>query len=208
MLVQRINFKFLFFFNHYDLLQKYCYNNFYVIPVFNNLSLKIFLKGFFNKKLFRKYTNNILLILLFCFNFPETNIKLSKLKNRKRRIYKVKLFINYNIMKKKILLSIYNFFFILNKFTKPFFFSKHSFIFSKYSGKLFFNNIKIITTIPFISLIDSFELRYFKLLKNSKIFLTFSLKNILTIKMYNFFLNNNIFDRNYLKNFLFIWHLI
>lgn len=208
MLVRRLNLKFIVFLNQYDLLQKYCYTNFYAISFFDKISLKIFFKGFFNKKLFKKYTNNLLLLLLFCFNLPQTNFKLSKLKNRKRRVFKVKLFLNYNIMKKKILLSIYNFFFLFNKFPRPFFFSNQNFIFSKFSGKLFFTKTKIITLIPFVSLVDSFEQRYFKIIKKSKIFLTFSLKNILTLKMYNFFLNNSKFEKNYLKNFLFIWYLI
>ncbi len=208
MLFRRINFNFLVYLNHYDLIHKNLYSNYYLIPVIDKISLKIFFKGFFNKKLFKKYINNLLLILLFCFNFANTNIKLSKYKNRKKRVYKVKLFLNYNIMKKKKLLSIYNFFFLLNKFPRPFFFSKQNLIFSKFSGKLCFNNIKIITFLPYTILIDSIEQRYFKILKKSKVFLTFTLKNILTLLRYNFFVEKSIITKNFLKNFLFIWSLI
>ena len=62
MLIRHINLKFLFLLNHYDLINKYRYKNFYVIPFYTKLSFKIFLKGFFNKKLFKKHLDNFLLI--------------------------------------------------------------------------------------------------------------------------------------------------
>ena len=135
------NFRFLFFLNHYDLINKYNYSNFYLIPYYTKISLKIFLKGFFNKKLFKRYLENFLLLYFFCFNASQTNLKLLKFKNRRIRIYRVKLFINYSIMKKKIFLSIYNFFFLFNRFARPFFFSQQNFIFSKFRSLKIFQEI-------------------------------------------------------------------
>ncbi len=208
MLIRHTNLKFLFFLNHYDLINKYRYKNFYVIPFYTKLSFKIFLKGFFNKKLFKKHLDNFLLIYFFCFNSPQTHLKLSRIKKKKIKTYKVKLFLNYSIMKKKILLSIYNLFFIFIKTSYTFFFSIQAFIFSKFSGKLFYNQIKIITFLPHNVYVDSFEQRYISFLQNSKIFLTFTLKNILTLVYYNFYKKPLLINKNFLKNFLLLWCLI
>jgi len=202
------NFYFLRHLNNYDLLNKYCYTNFYLIPQHTKISLKIFLKGFFNFKLFRKYVSNFLLLYFFCFNFPHTKLKLTKLKNRKLRIYRVKLLLNYSFMKKKILLSIYNFYFLFNKFARPFFFSNQNFIFSKFGGKLYYYNVKIITFLPTFMLVDSIEQRYLNFLKKSKIFLRFTLKNILTSYYYNFFIDPSVINKNFLKNILLFWCFI
>lgn len=207
MLIRHTNFKFLIFLNHCDIINKYRYKNFYTIPYYTKLSFKIFLKGSFNKKLFKKYLDNFLLIYFFCFNSPKTNFKLARIKKKKIKAYKVKLFLNYSIMKKKILLSIYNLFFIFNKNSYPFFFSSQIFTFSKFSGKLFYNQIKIITFLPHNVFLDSFEQRYISFLKNSKIFLTFTLKNILTSVYFNFYKKPFILNKNFLKNFLLIWCL-
>lgn len=111
-------------------------------------------------------------------------------------------------MKKKILLSIYNLFFIFIKTSYTFFFSIQAFIFSKFSGKLFYNQIKIITFLPHNVYVDSFEQRYISFLQNSKIFLTFTLKNILTLVYYNFYKKPLLINKNFLKNFLLLWCLI
>ena len=208
MLFRYTNLNFLKFINHYDLINKYSYKNFYLIPYYTKLSFKIFLKGLFNLKTFKKYLINFLLLYFCCFNFPQTSLKLFKLKNRKQRIYKVKLFLNYYVMKKKILLTIYNLFFLFNKFIRPFFFSIQKNNFSIFGGKLFFCNIKIIVFLPQTLLVDSNEQKFLKFLKKSKIFLTISLKNIVQKKYCNFFFDNLIINKKFLKNFLLIWYLI
>lgn len=203
-----VNLQYLRHLNFFDLLNKFCYTSYYLIPQFNKISFKIFLKGFFNFKFFKKYVSNFLLLYFFCFNFPQTMFKLSRIKNRRVRKYKVKLILNYSIMKKKILLNIHNFFFLFNKFARPFFFSNQNFIFSKFGGKLYYSYVKIITFLPNFMLIDSLEQKYLPFLKKSKIFLTFTLKNILTFFSFNFFIDYSHVNKDFLKNVLFVWCLV
>lgn len=201
----KVNLNYFLHINYYDLLNKYLYKNFYIIPKLNKLSLKIFLKGALNTKFFKNYIRNFLLLYFFCYNFSYTQIILTRIKNRKLKKFKIKLFLNYSIMKKGILLSVFNLFFIFNKYIRPLFFSTHNFIFSKFSGKLIYFNIKIIVFLPYISLFDSLEKQKLFFLKKSKIFLTFVLKNYVSLNNYNFFKSKILINKAYLKNFLLFW---
>ena len=202
-----INFRFLENLNRYDLIHQNMYTSYYIVPQYTDISFKIFLKGFFNFKLFRKYLINFLLLYFFCFNFPITKFKLKKIKNRKRRIYKVKLFLNYIITKKKIFLTIFNLFFIFNNFARSFFFFKQHFIFSKFIVKLLFINYKIIIFLPYSMLFDHVEQSRINFFKKSKIFLTCSLKNNLAVYFYDFFYNIPL-DKFFFKNISFFWCLL
>ncbi len=210
MLYRNINLNYLFFFNYYDLINKYMYLNYYIIPKFNKISFKIFIKGFFNFKLFKKYLTNFLLLYFFCFNFSLAQFKLSKskFKKRKKKIYKVKIFLSYVFLKKKLALTLYNIFFLLNKYVRPFFFSSQNFVFFNYSGKLAYQNYKIITFLPYTILFDYKEQSIVKFFKKSKIFLTLTLKNNLTITYYNFFISNFILKKQAIKNMILVWSLI
>ncbi len=208
MLIRSINFQKLMFLNHYDLINKFCFKNYYLIPKYNKISFTIFLKGFINFKFFKKYLSSFLLLYFFCYNFPTTKLKLFKFKNRKLRKHKVKLFLKYYITKKKIFLSTYNLFFIFNKYIRPFYFSIQNFIFSKFSGKLLFFNIKLIIFLPYSTFVDSIEQHSLFFLKKSKIFLTFTLQYFFTLLNYNFFNVAKLINKNFLKNFLLIWCLL
>lgn len=201
------NLNFLNHLNNYDLLNKFNYNNYYIIPKFNKLTLKLYLKGTLNSNFLNLYLKNFLLLYFYCCNVLNTQLKFKKIRRRKLKSYRVKLFISYSYMKKKILKSIYNFFFLLKKFIRPFYFANHNFIFSKSSGKLISLNSKIITFLPSAMLFDHKEQRHFPLFKKSKIFLFFSLKIILTSFPYNFFFEQKKSTKNFLKNFLLIWCL-
>jgi|JI61114C2RNA_FD_contig_123_10732_length_2097_multi_7_in_1_out_2_3 hypothetical protein len=208
MLNHYVNFKFLNHLNNYDLVNKFNYTNYYIIPKFNKLSLNIFLKGALNSTFLNLYLKNFLLLYLYCCNVLNTELKFKKIRHRKLKSYKVKLFLSYSFMKKKILNVIYDFFFLVKKFVRPFYFSNHNNCFSSTSGKLCSFESKIITFIPSLMLLDHKEHRIFSLFKKSKIFLVFTLKNILTTSQYNFFLLQKKSNKNILKNFLLIWYLI
>lgn len=208
MLYQSINLKFLNYLNNYDLVNKFNYNNYYIIPKFSKVTLKIFLKGSLNSNFLNLYLKNFLLLYLYCFNVLNTELKFKKIRRRKLKSYRVKLLISFSYMKKKILNSLYNFIFLFKKFIRPFYFSNHSSHFSHSSGKLKSFNSKIITLIPSLMLLDHKEHRIFPLFKKSKIFLSLTLKNILTTSLYNFFLIQKKSTKNFLKNFLLIWYLI
>ena len=206
MLFRYNNLKFLLILNFYDLIHKYLYFNFFLIPKVTKLSFKIFLKGFFNLKFFKKYLSNFLLLYFFIFNIPYVTLKLFKVKKRKSKLYKIKLFLNYFLMQKRVLLTMYTLYMFFFKHARPLFF-KSVFLFSRFSGKLYSINIKIITFLPYTILFDKLEQKFVKFFKNSKIFLTFFLKNILTTSILNFFSTNSIVHKNYLKNILLFWCL-
>lgn len=207
MLSYSTNLQFLNHFNNYDLLNKFNYNNYYIIPKLKKITLKIYLKGTLNATFLNLYLKNFLLLYLYCCNILNTKLKFKKLRRRKLKSYKVKLFISYSYTKKKLLTSIYNFFFLFKKFIRPFYFSNQNFIFSSTSGKLNFIRSKIITFLPSNMLLDHKEHRNFPLLKKSKVFLFFSLKIILTSLPYNFFIPQKKPTKKFLKNFLLIWCL-
>lgn len=204
------NLNFFYHLNSFDVLNKFSYNNYYLIPKIDKISLKIFLKGAITPNFLNLYLKNFLLLYLYCFDILCINLNFLKQNNKKKRIklQKAKLVIHYSIMKKKILFSIFNFFFLFKKFARPFFFSRYPFIFSSGSGKLFYNTIKIITFLPSLMLIDHKEHRIFPTFKKSKIFLTLTIKTFLTSIFYNFFINKKKLTKNYLKNFLLIWYFI
>lgn len=208
MLCHPINLKFLNYLNNYDLLNKFNYNNYYVIPKFNKLTLKIFLKGALTSNFLNLYLKNFLLLYLYCSNNLNTSLKFKKIRRRKLKSYKVKLLISFSFLKKKILHTIYNFLFLFKKFIRPFYFANHDYKFSSFSGKLHFFTSKIITFIPSFMLLDHKEHRIFPLFKKSKIFLSLTLKNILTTAEYNFFTIRKKYDKKFFKNFLLIWYLI
>lgn len=208
MLCNPINLKFLNYLNNYDLLNKFNYNNYYVIPKFNKLTLKIFLKGALTSNFLNLYLKNFLLLYLYCCNNLNTSLKFKKIRRRKLKSYKVKLLISFSFLKKKILQTIYNFLFLFKKFVRPFYFANHNYKFSAFSGKLHFFTSKIITFIPSSMLLDHKEQRIFPLFKKSKIFLSLTLKNILTTAQYNFFAIQKKYTKKFLKNFLLIWYLI
>lgn len=201
------NLHFLSHLNNYDLLNKFNYNNYYTIPKLKKITLKIYLKGTLNFIFLNLYLKNFLLLYLYCFSILNTRLKFKKLRRRKLKSYKVKLLISYSFMKKKLLNSIYNFFFLLKKFIRPFYFANQNFIFSCSSGKLDFMYSKIITFLPSTMLLDHKEHRNFPLFKKSKVFLIFSLKIFLTTLPYNFFVNQKKPTKNFLKNFLLTWCL-
>ena len=208
MLNQYINLKFLTHINNYDLLNKFNYTNYYIIPKFNKLTLKLFIKGSLNSNFLNLYLKNFLLLYLYCCNVLNTQLKFKKIRRRKLKSYKVKLLMSYSFMQKGILRSIYNFCFLFKKFIRPFYFSNHNYNFSSSSGKLSFFNSKIITFIPSLMLLDHKEHRMFPFFKKSKIFLTINYKNILTNSFYNFFIEAKKSNKNFLKNFLLVWYLI
>jgi hypothetical protein len=208
MLHQYINLKFLSHLNAYDLINKFNYINYYIIPKYNKLTLKLFIKGSLTPNFLKLYLKNFLLLYLYCYNILNTKLKFKKIRKKKLKSYKVKLFLSYSFMQKSFLRSIFNFFFLFKKFLRPFYFSNHHFIFSSSSGKLLSSNSKIITFIPSLMLLDHKEHRMFPFFNKSKIFLTITLKNILTNSFYNFFLEQKKSTKNFLKNFLLVWYLI
>lgn len=208
MLNRYINLAFIYHLNNYDLANKFSYNTYYSLPFITKLSLKIFLKGILNSDFLRLYLKNFLLLYLFCFNILNCCIKFKKIRRRKLKSYKLKLFLSYTIMKKSLLRVIFDFFFLFKKFVRPFYFSNHSLNFSKKGGKLYFFNSKIITFLPSLMLLDHKEQRIFPTLKKSKIFLTIILKIFFKEKFYNFFQKYSLPNKNFLKNFLGIWYFI
>jgi hypothetical protein len=199
------NLKFLNYLNSIDLLNKFSYTNYYIIPFFNKISFKIFLKGLLTPNLINSYLKNFLLLYLYCFNIIFSKIKFFKNKNKKLKIFKINIILYYSIMKKKIYLSIFNLFFLFKKFIRPFFFSKYPFNYSYYSGKLFYFYIKFIIFIPSLILLDYKEHRIFSIFKKSKIFLTLTLKYLISTSLYNFFIKFKILKPIFFKNFLLIW---
>ena len=122
-MIRHQNLKFLNHLNSIDLLNKLISNNFYTIPKINKISLKIFLKGILNSNFLNLYLKNFLLLYFYCFNNIFTHIKFPKFKNKKIKISKINIILYYSFMKKKIYLSIFNFFFFFKKFIRPFSFS-------------------------------------------------------------------------------------
>ena len=206
-MVRYENFKFLVHLNSIDLLNKFGYTNYYVIPFFNKISLKIFLKGLLSPNLINSYLKNFLLLYLYCFNILFSKLKFLKNTNKKKRLKKLKLniLLYYSFMKKKIYCSIFNFFFLFKKFIRPFFFSKYPLNYSLASGKLLFFYIKIIIFIPSFVLLDFKEHRIFSSFKKSKIFLTLTLKYLISTFFFNFFFEFKKVTQLFLKNFLLIW---
>lgn len=201
------NFQFLSHLNNYDLQNKFNYTNYYTIPKLKKITLKIYLKGMLNSTFLNLYLKNFLLLYFYCCNVLNTELKFKKLRRKKLKSYKVKLLISYSYTKKKLFSSIYNFFFLFNKFIRPFYFANHNFLFSRNSGKLDFMYSKIITFLPSTMLLDHKEHRNFPLFKKSKVFLFFSLKIVLTTFPYNFFIIQKKATKSFLKNFLLLWCL-
>lgn len=206
-MVRYENFKFLVHLNSIDLLNKFGYTNYYIIPFFNKISLQIFLKGLLTPNLINLYLKNFLLLYLYCFNILFSKLKFLKNKNKRKRVKNLKLniLLYYSFMKKKIYCSIFNFFFLFKKFIRPFFFSKYPLNYSLSSGKLLFFYIKIIIFIPSFILLDFKEHRIFSSFKKSKIFLTLTLKYLFSTFFFNFFLKFKKVTQLFLKNFLLIW---
>lgn len=125
------NFNFITHLNFLDVSQKFLIINYYLIPKFNKITLKLFLLGTLTSNFLNLYLKNFLLLYLYCFN--SLNTKLDVLKNNYNKKYikahKLHLIISYSFMKKKIIFSIFNFIFIFKKFARPFFFFKNSFSF-------------------------------------------------------------------------------
>lgn len=203
------NFKFLNHLNSIDLLNKFMYTNFYIIPNINKISLKIFLKGILTSNFINLYLKNFLLLYLYCFNNIFSKIKFYKNKNKNRnkkfKISKINIILYYSFMKKKIYFSIFNLFYLFKKFIRPFFFSKYPLNYSLSSGKFLFFLLKIIIFIPSFIILDYKEHRIFSTFKKSKIFLTLSLKYFIFTYFYNFFLPSKKITSKNLKNFLLIW---
>ena len=199
------NFKFLNHLNSIDLLNKFSYNNYYVIPFFNKISFKIFLKGLLTPNLLNLYLKNFLLLYLYCFNIIFTKLKFLKNKNKKIKNFKINIILYYSLMKKKICLSIFNLFFLFKKYIRPFFFSKYPLNYSYSSGKLFYFYIKIIIFVPNFILLDYKEHRIFSSFKKSKIFITLTIKYLISTFFYNFFIKPKKISHRFLKNFLLIW---
>lgn len=208
MLNRYINLVFISHLNNYDLINKLNYNTYYFLPVITKLSLKIFLKGILNSDFLRLYLKNFLLLYLFCFNILNCRIKFKKIRRRKLKSYKIKLFLSYIITKKNSFRLLFDLFFLLKKFVRPFYFSNHSLTFFKNGGKLAFFNSKIITFVPSLMLLDHKEQRNFPTLKKSKIFLTITVKIFFKEKFYNFFQKYSLPNKNFLKNFLGIWYFL
>ena len=204
------NFNFISHLNFLDLSQKFLIINYYVIPKFNKITLKLFLLGTLTSNFLNLYLKNFLLLYLYCFNplYTKLNFLNNKVNKKQIKLHKIHLILSYSFMKKKILFSIFNFIFIFKKFARPFFFSKHPFFFSTFSGKLFSFNIKIITFIPSTLLIDYKEQRVFPYLKKSKFFLSLIITIFLSHKFFNFFIKPFETTKNFLKNFLLIWYFI
>lgn len=208
MLQPYINLKFLDYLSKYDLSQKFMYKTYFLIPKYAKINLKIYLKGFLNENFLNTYLKNFLLLYFFCFNLLSTKLKFKRIRRRKLKSYKVKLLINYFIMKKKILFFVHNLFFYLKKFLRPFYFSNKSMTHCYKTGKLKALNSKIITLLPGLILLDHKERRFFPHLKKSKVFLTFTLYKPLFSELYNFFIPLTTITKNFLKNFLLVWHLL
>ena len=206
-MVRYNNLKFLNHLNSIDILNKFIYNNYYKIPYFNKISLKIFLKGLLLPNLINLYLKNFLLLYLYCYNIVFTKLKFFKIKNKKIKNFKINIILYYSIMKKKIYFSIFNLFFIFKKFLRPFFFSKYPSNYSYSSGKLLYFYIKIIIYLPSSMLLDYKEYKNFFNFRKSKVFLTLTLKFILSIVFYNFFIFDKKIKYNFLKNSLLIWLL-
>lgn len=199
------NFNFLNHLNSFDLLNKFLYNNYYIIPNINKISFKIFLKGLINSNFLNLYLKNFLLLYLYCSNNIFTKIKFIKQKQKKKiKTFKINIILYYSFMKKKIYFSIFNLFFLFKKFVRPFFFSKYPINYSFTSGKIKSFLIKVIVFVPSFILLDYKEHRIFSTFKKSKIFLTITIKYFFR-NFFNFFIYNKKITFQYLKNFLLIW---
>lgn len=204
-----INLKFLNNLNYCDLLQKFNYKTYYIIPKLNKLTLKIYLKGSLNTIFLNLYLKNFLLLYFFCFNLISSSLKFKKIRRRKLKSYSVKLWLSYSFTKKKILSSIFNFFFLFKKFLRPFYFSNKLQTHSFFSGRLKTLTSKIITFIPGLMLLDHKEQRFFPYFKKSKIFLVLNITNFISLNFYNYFILEVKQNTKYfLKNFLMLWCLL
>jgi hypothetical protein len=199
------NFKFLNHLNSMDNLNKFIYSNYYKIPYITKISFKIFLKGLLAPNIINLYLKNFLLLYLYSFNLILSKLKFFNIKNKKLKNFKINIILYYSIMKKKIYFSIFNLFFLFKKFIRPFFFSKYPFNYSYYSGRLFYFYIKFIVFIPSLILLDYKEHRIFSIFKKSKIFLTLTLKYLISTSLYNFFIKFKTLKPIFFKNFLLIW---
>lgn len=208
MLQQYVNLRFLTHLNQYDLIQKFNSQTSYVSPKINKLTLKIFLKGSLNENFLKLYVKNFLLLYFFCFNLASTKLKFKKIRRRKQKDYKVKLLVSYTVLKKKILSYTYNLFFYFKKFLRPFYFSNKNMTFSYKSGKCKFLTSKVITFLPGLVILDHKERRFFPYLNKSKVFLTFTVQQNLGLKAYNYFNSLQHTSKQFLKNFLLLWHLL
>lgn len=208
MLTRYVNTKFLSHLNNYDLINKFNYTNYYLIPQYVKISLKIFLKGALNFKFSNLYLKNFLLLYLFCFNILHSKLKFKKFRYRKLKSYSVKVFLGYFYTKKNLFSLVFNFFFYLKKFARPFHFSNGNYSFSHESGKRQVLISKIITFIPSLIILDHKEHRNFQTFKKSKIFLIFTLKSVFTNLFFNFFFKQKKFNKNFFKNFLLVWCFI
>jgi len=199
------NFKFLNHLNSMDNLNKFIYSNYYKIPYITKISFKIFLKGLLAPNIINLYLKNFLLLYLYSFNLILSKLKFFNIKNKKLKNFKINIILYYSIMKKKIYFYIFNLFFLFKKFLRPFFFSKYPLYYSYSSGKLIYFYIKIIIYLPSYMLLDYKEHRIFSSFKKSKIFLTLTLKYLITTVFFNFFIDYKKIRYNFLKNFLLIW---
>lgn len=199
------NLHFLSHLNNYDLVNKFNYKNFFIIPKYTKLSLKIFLKGALNSSFLNLYLKNFLLLYLYCFNVLSSKLVFKKLRRKKLKAYKVKLCLSYDVMKKKVLAFCFQIFFTIKKFSRPFYFANSPLHFSSISGKPKFFYSKLITFLPSLAILDHKEHRYFPLFKKSKIFLTFTLKNMSNNNFFNFFILKKNTNKECFKNFLLAW---
>ena len=207
MSLQHTNFQFIAYINYYDLVNKFAYKNFYFIPKPCRLSLAIFLKGRFTLKLFQLCLTSFLLLYFFCYSLPLVRFVAAKLPNRKKREYKTKVLITYVFMKKKLLLSIFNLFFLFTKFIRPFFFSCQRITFSKTNGKAIYSPKKLIIFLPQNLIVDSADHRCLRFFEKFKVFLSVTVKSVITFCMFNFFAKTVVVTKKNLKNFLLIWRL-
>ncbi len=199
------NFKFLNHLNSFDLLNKFNYINYYSAPFFTKISFQVFLQGLLAPSLINLYLKNFLLLYFYCFNTIFAKIKYTINKNKQLKNFKINIILYYSIMKKKIYFSIFNLFFLFKKYIRPFLYSKYPLNYSFSSGKLLYFYIKFILFIPSFMLLDYKEHYAFSTFSKSKIFLTLTLKYLISTGFYNFFAASKKINSQVLKNFLLIW---
>ena len=205
-MVRYTNFKFLYYLNSCDLILKYSYNTLFELPYIFKLRFMLFIKGVLNKSFKKFHLNMAIFLHLTCFGFGTSKLK-QILKKKKLS----KLYLSYFVLKQNILLNIFNFLFLLQRFSRVLRYSFNPVSFSQSTGKLKERTSCISIFLPATSLISILDQQRFFNFKPLKIFIFFFLRHLICEKFFNFFklelsLKYQI-NANLLNNILLFWFL-
>lgn len=205
-MVRYTNLKFLYYLNFCDLINKYCYNTFFALPYIYKLRFMLFIKGLLNKAFKKLYLNMSIFLHLTCFGFGITRLNYLLKKN-----FLSKLYLSYFVLKQNILINIFNFLFLLQRFSRALNYSFSPFFVSKSSGKIKKCQSCISVFLPASAVISNIDQQRFFNFKTLKFFVFFFLRHFICEKFYNFFkLQFDVkyhINSNLLNNILLFWFL-